>query len=100
MWRILQMEKADDFVIANGNSYALWDFLRVGFEHVGLNWEKHFRIGHRYLPPTQMDDVMGDWSKAAARLAWVPRVLSPELLRLMCDVDIVERAAALSRTRL
>jgi GDPmannose 4,6-dehydratase len=93
MWRMLQADEPDDFVIATGTSYTVRDFLQIAFDHVGLDWEKYVRFDERYLRPTEVDDLVGDASKAADVLGWKPQTLTPELARLMVDAD----AAALSR---
>lgn len=87
MWRMLQADEPDDFVIATGMSYTVRDFLQIAFEHVGLDWEKHVRFDERYLRPTEVDDSVGDPSKATAKLGWKPETLTPELARLMVDAD-------------
>ena len=87
MWRMLQADAPDDFVIATGTSYTVRDFLRISFEHVGLDWEKHVRFDERYLRPTEVDDLIGDASKAEKVLGWKPTTLTPELARLMVDAD-------------
>ena len=73
MWRMLQADEPDDFVIATGTSYTVRDFLQIAFEHVGLDWEKHVRFDERYLRPTEVDNLIGDASKAEKVLGWKPR---------------------------
>ena len=77
MWRMLQADEPDDFVIATGTSYTVRDFLQIAFEHAGLDWEKHVRFDERYLRPTEVDNLIGDASKAAAVLGWKPRDADP-----------------------
>ena len=55
MWRMLQADEPDDFVIATGTSYTVRDFLQIAFEHAGLDWEKHVRFDERYLRPAEVD---------------------------------------------
>lgn len=88
MWRMLQADEPDDFVIATGTSYTVRDFLQIAFEHVGLEWEEHVRFDDRYLRPTEVDNLVGDASKASATLGWKPETLTPELARLMVDADM------------
>lgn len=87
MWRMLQADEPEDFVIATGTSYTVRDFLRIAFDQVGLDWEKHVRFDERYLRPTEVDSLVGDATKAATLLGWVPKVHAPELARLMVDAD-------------
>lgn len=88
MWLMLQAQEPDDFVIATGTSYTVRDFLQIAFDHVGLDWEKHVRFDERYLRPTEVDDLVGDPSKATELLGWKPETLTPELARLMVDADV------------
>lgn len=88
MWRMLQADEPEDFVLATGAGYTVRDFLQYAFEHVGLNWENHVRFDERYLRPTEVDALIGDCSKAERKLGWTPTVKTPELARLMVDADI------------
>ena len=87
MWRMLQADEPDDFVIATGTSYTVRDFLQISFEHVGLDWEKYVRFDERYLRPTEVDNLIGDALKAEKVLGWKPTTLTPDLARLMVDAD-------------
>ncbi|MCD2141545.1 MULTISPECIES: GDP-mannose 4,6-dehydratase [Rhodococcus] len=88
MWRMLQVDEPDDFVLATGEAYSVRDFLEVAFEHAGLNWEDHVKFDERYLRPTEVDSLIGDASKAQEKLGWKARVHTPELARIMVDADI------------
>lgn len=88
MWRMLQVDEPDDFVIATGTSYTVRDFMQIAFEHAGLEWQRHVRFDERYLRPTEVDTLIGDPAKAAAKLRWKPEVLTPQLARLMVDADM------------
>ncbi|MBT2533314.1 GDP-mannose 4,6-dehydratase [Arthrobacter sp. ISL-48] len=88
MWRMLQADEPDDFVLATGGNYTVRDFLRISFEYAGLKWEDHVRFDERYLRPTEVDALVGDASKAHAKLDWKASVHTPELARIMVDADI------------
>lgn len=88
MWRMLQADEPDDYVLATGNSCTVRDFLQIAFDHAGLNWEAHVRFDERYLRPTEVDALVGDPSKAREQLGWKAVVDAPELARLMVDADI------------
>lgn len=88
MWRMLQVDEPDDFVLATGTGYSVRDFLEASFSHAGLNWENHVRFDDRYLRPTEVDALIGDASKAHARLEWKATVEAPELARIMVDADL------------
>ena len=88
MWRMLQADEPDDYVLATGQAYTVSDFLTIAFEHVGLNWEDHVRFDERYLRPTEVDALIGDASKAERKLGWKATVHTPDLARIMVDADI------------
>lgn len=90
MWLMLQHDQPQDFVIATGTSHTVRDFLRFAFEHAGLDWNEHVRYDERYLRPTEVDDLVGDASKAERLLGWRPQTLTPDLARLMVDADVQE----------
>ncbi len=88
MWLMLQADQPDDYVVATGTRYTIRDFLTIAFDRAGLDWEKHVRFDERYLRPTEVDDLVGDASRAAERLGWKAQTLTPELARLMVDADL------------
>jgi len=93
MWRMLQQDVADDYVLATNTAYTVKDFLQFSFEAVGLDWEKFVRFDERYLRPTEVDALIGDYSKAKSTLGWEPKVLTPELAKRMTLAEV----SALSR---
>lgn len=98
MWLMLQADQPDDFVVGTGTSYSVRDFLGFAFEHVGLDWEKHVRFDERYLRPTEVDDLVGDPSKAQSVLGWKARTFVPELAALMVDGDVAGMVTNASRS--
>ncbi|TYQ10700.1 UNVERIFIED_ORG: GDPmannose 4,6-dehydratase [Gordonia westfalica J30] len=88
MWRMLQADEPDDYVLATSEKCSVKEFLVTAFEHAGLDWQQHVRFDDRYLRPTEVDALIGDASKAERVLGWKPRVLAPELARIMVDADI------------
>jgi GDPmannose 4,6-dehydratase len=88
MWRMLQVDEPDDFVLATGQPCSVREFLTNAFERAGLDWEKHVRFDERYLRPTEVDALIGDPSRAEAALNWKATVHAPELARIMVDADI------------
>jgi GDPmannose 4,6-dehydratase len=93
MWRMLQQETPDDYVVATGEMHTVREFVEAAFGLVGLDWQEHVRIDPRYFRPTEVDELCGDASKAAALLDWRPGTTFDELVRIMLDGDI--RAAGL-----
>ncbi|MBD8079762.1 GDP-mannose 4,6-dehydratase [Cellulosimicrobium arenosum] len=88
MWRMLQADEPDDFVLATGIGMSVRDFLEASFSHVGLDWRDHVRFDERYLRPTEVDALIGDPSKAHADLGWKPAVDGRELARIMVEADL------------
>jgi GDPmannose 4,6-dehydratase len=88
MWRMLQADEPNDYVLATGDAYTVKDFLVAAFERAGLDWEKHVRFDERYLRPTEVDALIGDFSRAQKELGWTPTVKTPELARIMVDADM------------
>ena len=88
MWRMLQADEPDDYVLATGTSYSVRELVAAAFDRAGLDWERHVRIDERYVRPTETAALLGDPSKAEARLGWRPTVTTGELVRIMVDADI------------
>jgi GDPmannose 4,6-dehydratase len=87
MWTMLQHSEPDDYVLATGTSYTVRDFLEFSFSHVGLDWQKYVKFDERYLRAAEVDSLIGDASHAASVLGWTPKVLTPDLARMMVDAD-------------
>ena len=88
MWRMLQADEPDDYVLATGVGYTIKDFLEAAFGHVGLDWREFVRFDERYLRPTEVDALIGDATKARDKLGWTPTIHGMQLARLMVDADV------------
>ena len=88
MWRILQHDVAEDFVLATGEMHSVKEFLQLAFDAVGLDWEKYTRHDSRYERPSEVDQLLGDPSKARKVLGWEPKVRFRDLVKMMVDTDI------------
>ena len=88
MWRILQHDKPDDFVLATGEMHSVREFLAEAFGAVGLDWETYVEYDARYARPTEVDQLLGDASKAKRELGWEPKVRFKELVRIMVESDV------------
>lgn len=88
MWRMLQADEPDDFVVATGTGYTVRDFVEACFERVGLDWQRHVKFDDRYLRPTEVDRLIGDASRASDRLGWKAQVHTPELAAIMVDAEV------------
>lgn len=87
-WIMLQQKKPDDYVIATGETHSVKEFLTEAFSYAGLNWKDHLKMDSRYLRPTEVDVLQGDYSKALKRLGWSPKVKFRELTHIMVDADL------------
>ena len=88
MWRMLQQDEPDDFVLATGIGYTVRDFCEFAFSHVGLDWEKYVRHDDRFERPSEVDALIGDASKARDVLGWEATTDGKALAALMVDADI------------
>ncbi|MCH8564901.1 GDP-mannose 4,6-dehydratase [Nesterenkonia sp. LB17] len=88
MWRMLQVDTPDDYVLATGVGYTIKDFLETSFTHAGLNWQDYVKFDERYLRPTEVDALVGDPSKANSELGWTAKVDGLDLAKLMVDADM------------
>jgi GDPmannose 4,6-dehydratase len=88
MWRMLQHDVPDDFVIATGETHSVQDFLEEAFSCVDLDWRQHVEISPEYFRPAEVDLLVGDASKAKRVLGWEAAVKFQELVRLMVEADL------------
>lgn len=87
MWKMLQVDEADDYVIATGETYTVKQFLEESFSYKGLKWQDYVEIDQKYFRPTEVDLLIGDASKARKKLNWEPKVGFKELVKMMVDAD-------------
>jgi hypothetical protein len=87
MWRMLQEERADDYVIATGVTHSVREVCEVAFRALGLDWREHVRVDERFLRPADVQALVGDASKARNRLDWRPAVPFADLIREMAEAD-------------
>jgi GDPmannose 4,6-dehydratase len=88
MWLMLQHEKPDDYVIATGETHSVKEFVEETFQLLGMDWRKHVEIDPRYVRPTEVDVLLGDYSKAKKELKWKPKVAFKDLVRIMVEADL------------
>src|SRR5205814_156024 len=87
MWLMLQQSKADDYVIATGETHTVREFLDEVFGHLKMDWKKYVEVDPRYFRPAEVDLLLGDASKARRELGWEPKVSFKELARMMTEAD-------------
>ncbi len=88
MWRMLQQDKPDDYVIATGETHSVKEFTEKAFEYVGLDWKKYVITDKRYFRPAEVYELKGDYSKAKKKLGWQPEVKFEGLVKMMVDNDL------------
>ncbi|MFG2638971.1 GDP-mannose 4,6-dehydratase [Streptomyces sp. NPDC048362] len=96
MWRMLQCNEPDDYVVATGEAATVKQFLELAFSHVDLDWTEFVRYDPSYERPSEVNALIGDASKAQEKLSWKPSVRVQELARIMVDADVALLAAGLS----
>ena len=88
MWLMLQQEEPDDFVIATGETHSVQEFVEAAFAAVNLDWREFVRTDPAFCRPAEVDLLVGDSSKAKAKLDWQPKVTFKELVEIMVDADM------------
>ncbi|HET9418825.1 MAG TPA: GDP-mannose 4,6-dehydratase [Chthoniobacterales bacterium] len=88
MWRILQHDSPQDFVLATGETHSVREFVEAAFAHVDLDWKEYVKHDPRYERPAEVDLLVGDASKAKKVLGWEPKVRFHDLVRIMIDADL------------
>jgi GDPmannose 4,6-dehydratase len=85
---MLQQAEPDDYVLATNETHSVREFCEVAFAHAGLNWQDHVKYDERYERPAEVDLLIGDPSKAKAKLGWEPLTKFEGLAKLMVDADL------------
>ncbi len=88
MWLMLQQDAPDDYVIATGETHSVQELCEVAFGYLDLDWRKYVVCDPEFFRPAEVDLLVGDASKAHARLGWEPSMSFEELIRLMVDADM------------
>ena len=88
MWMMIQQQEAEDFVVATGEPHSVRDFFEIAFAHAGLDPERHVKSDPEFLRPAEVDQLVGDASKARQQLGWEPKHSFSELVAMMVDADL------------
>ena len=88
MWRILQTDAADDYVIGSGESHTVREFLEAAFDYVGLDMKSRVKYDERFARPLEVDELAADSTKARERLGWNPKIGFEALVKIMVDADM------------
>jgi GDPmannose 4,6-dehydratase len=100
IWRMLQQDEPDDYVIATGEPHSVRQFSDLAFAHAGLDAERYVKTDPEFLRPAEVDHLVGDASKARKQLGWEPRHSFRELVELMVDADLERRSASADQREL
>jgi GDPmannose 4,6-dehydratase len=93
MWAMLQQDEPDDYVVATGRTTSVREMCRIAFTYVGLNMEDHIVIDPAFFRPAEVDELLGDATKARTRLKWEPEIGLSEMICEMVDADLARLAA-------
>ena len=88
MWKMLQNDKPEDFVIGTGEAHSVREFVEEAFSYADLNWEKYVKIDPRYFRPTEVEELIADPNKARKKLGWKPTIKFKDLMKIMVDADM------------
>jgi len=88
MWEILQLDKAEDFVVGTGEQHTVREFLQLAFSYADLNYDHYVEIDQRYYRPTEVDSIVANTAKARTVLEWSPKIRFEELVKIMVDADM------------
>lgn len=97
MWRMLQADEPDDYVLATGVGHTVRDFCEAAFAHADLDWEKYVRYNESFERPSEVDALIGDSSKAHEKLGWKAQTTALDLARVMVDADREDLARLLNK---
>ncbi len=88
MWRMLQQPTPDDYVIATGETHSVQEFVEEAFASAGLNWKEYVKLDAQFLRPAEVDQLIGDFSKAKQKLGWQPKTTFKQLVKIMVEADL------------
>jgi len=88
MWLMLQQDEPSDYVVATGETHTVREFVETSFGHAGLDWERYVVQDERFMRPAEVDQLIGDPTKAKEQLGWEPRTSFRELVEMMVDADL------------
>jgi GDPmannose 4,6-dehydratase len=99
MWRMLQQDEPDDYVLATNETHTVKEFVEQAFAHVDLDWKEYVRYDKRYERPAEVDLLIGSPAKARKQLGWEPKVHFAELVRILVDADLETNSRQLYGTK-
>jgi len=88
MWLMLQQEKPDDFVIATNETHSVKEFVKLAFNHVGLKWQEYVVTDEKFYRPSEVQLLLGDYTKGKNELGWEPTIRFEEIVKMMVEADL------------
>ena len=88
MWRMLQQDAPEDYVVATGSSHSVKEFVEMAFSAMGLDWRDHVKTDERFIRPAEVPELRGDASKAKEKLGWAAKTSFEELVEMMVRADM------------
>src|SRR5215471_3845433 len=88
MWLMLQQDQPDDYVVCSGETHEVGEFVRIAFDHAGLDWTRYVVVDPLFYRPAEVDLLLGSAAKARRCLGWEPEVSFEQLVRMMVDADL------------
>ncbi len=88
MWRMLQQDEPNDYVLGTGETHSVKEFVEEAFAYVALDWKQYVKSDPRYFRPAEVDVLIADAAKAREQLGWEPKISFRELVRIMVDADM------------
>ncbi|MDP3920766.1 MAG: GDP-mannose 4,6-dehydratase [Candidatus Omnitrophota bacterium] len=88
MWRILQLDKPDDFVIGSGETHSVREFAEAAFSYADMDWQEYVEVDPRYFRPAEVNNLATEMAKARDMLHWQPRIKFQDLVKIMVDYDL------------
>ncbi len=93
MWRMLQPDTPQDYVIGTGVMHSVRDLVEVAFSRAGLDWQKYVKLDPTFIRPAEVDLLLADATLARERLGWTPTVGFRQLIEMMVDADLARLGA-------
>jgi GDPmannose 4,6-dehydratase len=88
MWQMIENDRPFDYVIATGETHSVEQFLEVAFGYVDLDWHDYVVQDPRFVRPAEVDELVGDATKANNELGWEPEISFESLVKMMVDADL------------
>ncbi|MBA3387417.1 MAG: GDP-mannose 4,6-dehydratase [Chthoniobacterales bacterium] len=100
MWRIVQQDTPDDFVLATNETHTVREFVQAAFAHADLDWQEFVKHDQRYERPAEVELLIGNPAKAKKVLEWEPKVRFKELVEIMVEADLEALSKSTAREHL